>query len=368
MKINETFAEYSPIVAMDEKLNRYYKGKASNFLPLHRAVNDICTIDIHKIASNYDFNSIEIQTYPPVKGRNDLIECINNVYFNNNTDNANILIIPDGISGVDLTVQVLNTNKFFISRFYWGPYTEIIRIRNKKYAFYDSYNYLFKNIKALKDSAVIICDPNNPLGDKYPDDKLINLISLLEANNVIAILDIPYRKLLINEPDFFYEFIKDFKNVVLIESFSKSLGLSGQRIGFLHCVNNNFLKEVTLRLLYESLGTNAFAQILIRDLLGTTEGKEIIAQYRMETINNVRKNINYLFENNLIANNFYKETFPIGVFVIVNRTEDELLKKNIGSLSLSHFTKTNKDEVKGFSRICVEVIHEKFVNYFIKII
>ncbi len=50
--------------------------------------------------------------------------------------------------------------------------------------------------------------------------------------------------------------------------------------------------------------------------------------------------------------------------MIVNKSEEELLEKRIGSVSLSYFTKTKKDEAAKYARICVSVSPEKLESYF----
>ena len=71
----------------------------------------------------------------------------------------------------------------------------------------------------------------------------------------------------------------NFKNVILLESFSKFLGLSGQRIGFLHSNNKDFNKEFKIQLLYATNGTNAFAQHLVYELLTSNEGKKAVNDF-----------------------------------------------------------------------------------------
>ena len=66
----------------------------------------------------------------------------------------------------------------------------------------------------------------------------------------------------------------------------------------------------------------------------------------------------------LLAEEFYQGTTPQGIFVIVNRSEEELLEHYIGAVSLSFFTKTRQEYAKNYSRICVSVPHDKLVKYF----
>ena len=104
----------------------------------------------------------------------------------------------------------------------------------------------FKKLeKALspKTKAVIVNSPNNPSGVVYGEKSLILLGQLLERhsekykNPVYLIADEPYRELTF-EKDVRVPYIMDFyANSVVCYSYSKSLSLPGERIGYI-AVNN----------------------------------------------------------------------------------------------------------------------------------
>jgi aspartate/methionine/tyrosine aminotransferase len=152
--------------------------------------------------------------------------------------------------------------------------------------------------------------------------------------------------------------------VVIVESFSKSIGLSGQRIGFVHSSNADLMHQLAIRLMYSSNGVNAFAQVLVEKLLTTKEGQQAITDFKNQTTRDIRLNINYLMNRGLLANSFYKNSQPKGIFVVVNRSFDELLAHRIASVSLSFFTKKHSDIAKQYARICVSVPHDTFVRFF----
>ena len=65
---------------------------------------------------------------------------------------------------------------------------------------------------------------------------------------------------------------------------------------------------------------------------------------------------------------FYTDAQPVGIFVIVNKSYQELYDINVGSVPLSFFTLKEKSEVDSYSRICVSVNHEKFKQFFGKLL
>lgn len=364
MKINRSGAAYSAIVGIGENLHELSVESGMEYLMLNRGINAVCMIDLSEVVKNINFNSPEIQVYPLNKGIVSLREAINKVYFGNESSIDNIIITPSGSAAIDLLFQIVDVEKIFLSSYYWGTYDRIATIRKRNYAFYESFDYLRKNINELKNSAVVICDPNNPIGNKYNDDDLLELVSLLNDNGVVIIFDSPYRRVFYDESDTLYRKLSLMENVILSESFSKSVGLSGQRIGFIHSTNPRFHEEANIRVLFQTAGTNAFAQVLVRDLLTTSSGQKAVNQFKENTVNGINKNLEYLRNNGFLAEEFYTNSKPVGIFTVVNMSEKELLKYRVGSVSLSYFTKTNKEYASKYSRICVSVSPDKLVEFF----
>lgn len=85
--------------------------------------------------------------------------------------------------------------------------------------------------------AVIINTPNNPTGVVYGEDILKRIAKVLEekgkefGNTIYIISDEPYRKLTydVNIPNI----LTIYKNAIMIDCFSKSLSLPGERMGYI---------------------------------------------------------------------------------------------------------------------------------------
>jgi aspartate/methionine/tyrosine aminotransferase len=364
MQIAECKANYSLIVGMSEKLRKISKETGIEFLLLNRGVNSVCSIKLSDVVQQINFDSEAIQVYPPATGRTDLLNAINAEFFDGTTLTKNLFITPGGISGLDLSIQNIEVGKFYLPKYYWGAYANILKLRNKPYDFYDNFDWLSENSGKLNKSAVFICDPNNPLGDKANDESLYQTIEKLNNSNTIVIFDSPYRRVFKNQSDKLYQKLAMLDNVIITESFSKSIGLSGQRIGFVHCRNQEFQNSFKTRLLYATNGTNTFAQILVEKLLLTPEGKKAVSEFKNTTVEHLKRNIQYLADNGLLLNELYTEELPVGIFVVVNKSQDELLSHNIGSISLHYFTQKNQEDARKNARISVSVHHDKFVSYF----
>lgn len=86
--------------------------------------------------------------------------------------------------------------------------------------------------------AVIINNPNNPTGVVYSEETLKRLSEIMEAKqkeygtDIYLISDEPYRELVYDGAEVPYP-VKYYKNTIVGYSFSKSLSLPGERIGYL---------------------------------------------------------------------------------------------------------------------------------------
>jgi aspartate aminotransferase len=96
----------------------------------------------------------------------------------------------------------------------------------------------FQDKISPKTKAVIINSPNNPTGVIYSEATIIKLASILRAkqkefnSHIYLISDEPYRELAYDNIEVPY-LIKYYENTIVAYSFSKSLSLPGERIGYL---------------------------------------------------------------------------------------------------------------------------------------
>lgn len=96
----------------------------------------------------------------------------------------------------------------------------------------------FKEKITAKTKAVIINTPNNPTGVVYSEETICKLTEILEGKqkefgtSIYLISDEPYRELVYDGIEVPY-LTKYYKNTVVGYSYSKSLSLPGERIGYL---------------------------------------------------------------------------------------------------------------------------------------
>lgn len=374
MEINKSGATFSSIVGIGAKVKKMMEESGEEYLFLNRGINAVCPIDLTEVIKLIDFNSAKIQVYPPNKGLPELREAINQEYFIGKSNIDNVAIVPGGMSAIDVVVQILDLDIVYFSKYFWGSYQKLCTIRGLESDTFENLNSFVESIKKLRKSetavpkkiAVLLCDPNNPVGNKLDDAELLEQIKLLSDLGVIVIFDSPYRRLFYDSNDTLHQELLLLENLIITESFSKTMGLSGQRIGFIHSTDKAFNDELNVRLLYAFNGVNAFAQELVLKLLTTPEGKKAVSDFKKKTVEDVTKNIQYLQENNLLFDKLYKNTKPVGIFTVINISEEDLLKNRIGSVGMVYFTNDKTAEIKATSRICVSVPHEKFKLFFDK--
>ena len=96
----------------------------------------------------------------------------------------------------------------------------------------------FKSKITDKTKAVIINSPNNPTGVVYSEETIIRLTNILKekqkelGTDIYIISDEPYRELVYDNIEVPY-LTKYYDNTVVGYSYSKSLSLPGERIGYL---------------------------------------------------------------------------------------------------------------------------------------
>lgn len=362
INFRDTGAKYSSIVGIGEKIKKLENETGDKYLPLNRGVTMVTPIDLSAVVSQIDFNSDLLQHYPPNSGIPGLKKAINDAYFSGRTREENLIIVNGGMSGLDILFRTLRVRKVFTYQYYWGAYLNILKINGLSYDAYENFEDLYDRIEDIRGNAVIICDPNNPVGNKFPDNMLLDVIRFLDDNQVTVIFDSPYRKLFLE--DDFYERLLEFPGLVICDSFSKSLGLSGQRIGFLHCQDELFNKQLNINLLYSTNGINSFSQFLIEKLLTTPEGISSAKNFKALTTEHVAKNIEYLIDSRLLAEELYKDSVPMGIFAIIKPDPDKLLQNRIGSVPVGFFTNNTEIIKRNYSRICVSVRNDIFTEYF----
>jgi aspartate/methionine/tyrosine aminotransferase len=361
MNINTSTVTYSSIVEIGELIANLEKETGDKYLKLHRGVMDVTTIDLNSFAKNIDFNQKKIQQYGGNDGDTNLINTIKDKFHLNN---HYVMTVPGGMATLDVVINSLSDKTFWVPKYHWGSWNKILTLHNKEIKTFNDFD--IKNAyQSIDEGVVMLCYPSNPTGYAPKFQDLKAFADICKERNQTLILDLPYYYLFNDMSDKIYELYSD--NVIIVSSFSKSVGLSGLRIGYIATKNKELYNTMKIRSLYKYNSISTVPQEIINQLLTSDEGQISFDNYRIKTKSEIKKNIQYLSDNGLLFDEY--TDIPTGPFAIINKTFDELLSEKISSVPLNKFTFKNKEEnLKNVSRISVSVEHNLFVEYFDRLI
>ena len=354
MKINTANVTYSSIVQIGENINKIEKETGDKYLKLHRGVMDVTTLDIDSLNLNLDLNNGKTQQYSGNDGSPELIETIKEEFGLD----GHVVITPGGMAGLDLLMNSLSDNTIWIPNYHWGSWNKILTTHGKEIKTFDDFN-----IEEFmpKEGVVMLCYPSNPTGYCPDLDVIKKFLLKSKDSGVTIVLDLPYYYLFndINDglSDLFLE------NVIVVSSFSKSIGLSGYRVGYIATKNEQLYQTLRIRSLYKYNSISTLPQHIINELL---KEKTAITEYKKKTVDSIKKNIMVLEMNGLLFDEYPQ--IPTGPFAVVNISYDELLKNKISSVPLSKFTLNKQLKDENCSRISVAVDHKVFWEYFEKML
>jgi aspartate aminotransferase len=212
-----------------------------------------------------------------------------------------------------------------------------------------------------KTKAVIINSPNNPTGTCYTKETIQELADLLnkkqaEFNQVIYLLsDGPYQELVY---DIELPFIPDYyDNTIIIYSFSKSLSLAGERIGYIFVspkTKNANKVFASICGAGRSLGyvcAPSLFQFLIKECIGLTADLSVY-----------KKNRDLLY--NGLINLGFEAIYPDGAFYLFVKSPFKNAKKFCEKAKEYELLLVPSDSfgTQGFVRIAYCVSTEQIIN------
>ncbi|MCR5231461.1 MAG: pyridoxal phosphate-dependent aminotransferase [Acholeplasmatales bacterium] len=202
---------------------------------------------------------------------------------------------------------------------------KLVTVESKKDDFQIDFNALEKAINK-NTKAIIINSPNNPTGVVLKEKTIIDLSDFLrkkskEFNNVIYLIsDEPYRELVYDNNTVVPYVTKYYENTIVCYSFSKSISLPGERIGYILVGHNCMDKVMVYKAICgagRALGfvcAPALFQYMIPYVLGHTSNLEVYKQNRDLLYNSLSKM-------------GYDIIFPDGAFYLfVKALEEDAIK------------------------------------------
>lgn len=242
-----------------------------------------------------------------------------------------------------------------------NAFGKIVVVNSKLPSFLPDFDDLENKINQ-NTKAVIINSPNNPTGVVYGKDVIEELASVLKkkekelGTNIYLVSDEPYRELVYG--DAIVPFITNYyHNSIVCYSFSKSLSLPGERIGYI-LVNSECVEAIKLYKTICGAGRSmgfvcapALFQYMVPKCLGYTSD-----------INVYKENRDILYKE--LTSYGYEVVKPEGAFYLFIKSLDE------NSYAFSEFAKkyelllvpSDSFGVKGYIRISYCVSRKQIVD------
>lgn len=200
-------------------------------------------------------NANEVHGYMNNSGYEDVREKIAN-YINKNNDldltYKNIVMTCGAAGGLNIILKTIINAEDEVITFapFFGEYENYVKNYDAKLVIVQSEEKTFQpDIEALersinkKTKAIIINSPNNPTGIVYTEESIKKLANVLEKkqkeynSQIFLISDEPYKEIVYDGIKVPY-ILKYYENSFIGYSYSKSLSLPGERIGYI-AVNPN---------------------------------------------------------------------------------------------------------------------------------
>lgn len=152
--------------------------------------------------------------------------------------NKNQITIGNGATEIiyNFCKAFLKNSKVLIPIPTFGEYESAARLSGARISFFKTMN-LNKNISDLQDmitktNCVFICNPNNPTGVLIPKRNLLRILEDAHNKSVFMFLDECFIELVPDLNESLINYIKEFDNLFILRSLTKSFGLAGLRIGY----------------------------------------------------------------------------------------------------------------------------------------
>ena len=213
-------------------------------VPAPKAVNE----NIKKIVD--EENSVILHGYMSNAGYEDVREAIAqslNSRFGTAFTQKNIIMTVGAAGGLNVALKSILApgDEVMVIAPYFGEYKNyvsnfdgvLVAVNPNPPTFEPDY-VDFENKISKKTKAIIINNPNNPTGVIYKKEWIEKLAAILEKKQkelntcIYLISDEPYRELTFKDIEVPY-LTKYYKNTIVGYSYSKSLSLPGERIGYL---------------------------------------------------------------------------------------------------------------------------------------
>lgn len=197
-----------------------------------------------------NMSPVEYHSYSSGAGHDGCREAIaNNLNkrFGTNYTKDNLLMTCGAAASLSITLKALiadEKDEIVVLAPFFPEYTVFIKEQGGKQVMVEPQDDMQLNIEGIRNAitentkAMIVNSPNNPAGVIYTKEEMMALAELLKEKEeeyghaIYLIMDEPYRELVLMDDVEVAYMPNHYKNTVINYSWSKSLSLPGERIGY----------------------------------------------------------------------------------------------------------------------------------------
>lgn len=204
----------------------------------------------------------------------------------------------------------------------YDVYSKIYKVNQIKINF--DKNLILDFVKLInsidkKTNLIMLANPNSPTGTIISEENILKILKKAKSNNCYVVIDEAYFGFYKNSS---IKFLKRFKNLIILRTFSKAVGMAGIRAGYIISDTKNIKRLYSFRPMYEISSVSCLA---IKEIL---KNYKLVNQYINDTnkgkkylINELRKLKlkNFKTFSNFILVDFNNKTLALKVFKKLNR-------------------------------------------------
>ncbi|MGL5616117.1 MAG: threonine-phosphate decarboxylase CobD [Sarcina sp.] len=328
-----------------------FKGKEEDFLDYSSNINPLGVPKEYKklIIENID----KLASYPNI----DYVELTEAIGKYLNIEEKYILPTNGATEGIYLIIEHLNLKKVLIPAPSFSEYKNASENFNLdiKWHFTEEVNDFSLDIEKLKEEmllekvdGVFLCNPNNPTSQLIKREELLELLKVAKEKDIYLLIDESFIDLIEDEDSYkIKDYVKNYNNLVVIQSFTKFFAVPGIRIGAV-IASENIIEYLFKKKMPWSI--NYFASLISKILLKDSD-------YVKKTKKWIEEEIEY----------FYKELLKIeGLKVYKPNTNFVLVKleNNISSNNLRELLGREKILIRDCSNF--KGLDNRFVRFAIK--
>jgi aspartate/methionine/tyrosine aminotransferase len=229
--------------AIPEALSVYINQLVYDLRRKHRDIVALSLGESFFEIPDFDFKSLDFNRgyhYSDTRGLPMLRECIADFYQNQYGAkvNANDILISSGskvIIFMCMQAIIEPGDEVIIHEPAWLSYREqaLLVGANAKFIPFDTPCSQFDKFFSKRTKMMIINNPNNPAGRIYSKNELLDLYRQCRSHGIYLLVDEAYSDFILDGSfNSMAKLIPDYDGVIVINSLSKNMGMSGWRIGY----------------------------------------------------------------------------------------------------------------------------------------